>query len=424
MPPADAGSPSLRIVYVWDADYPWDVRTEKVCAALTQAGHQVHIAARNRNRHPLLESLPEGTVHRMAPWSWAGGRLDALSGFPAFLNPRWISHIGGTARQSRTDVIIVRDLPLCPTSLWIGARLRVPVVFDMAENYPALLQDVWDTRRQQRFDVLLRNPRAARSLERYCVRRATRILVVIEESEQRLVRMGVPASRIDIVSNTPPVARLDVNAGRNWGASSDLTLVYLGLMELARGIDDLLEAMTFLRGASRRVRLRLIGGGRDGELLQRRACARGFEAPDVEFLGYIPSHEEALKLVAESDVGLIPHYANDWGNTTIPNKLFDYMAAGLPVVTSDTIPCARIVQEAGCGEVFRARDPRDLASAIVRLFDADLRRARGAAGRSAIHERFNWERDSGVLLEAIRKSLAASPRKETQIPPGSEPATR
>ena len=59
---------SLKIVYLWDADYPWDVRTQKVCSALSDAGHEVHIVARNRAWSPARQQLPEGTVHRMPAW--------------------------------------------------------------------------------------------------------------------------------------------------------------------------------------------------------------------------------------------------------------------------------------------------------------------------------------------------------------------
>ena len=80
---------SLRVVYLWDADYPWDVRTEKVCATLASAGHDVHVVARNRAWRSTRECLPEGTVHRMQPWRFAGRRLDNLLGFPLFFSPRW-----------------------------------------------------------------------------------------------------------------------------------------------------------------------------------------------------------------------------------------------------------------------------------------------------------------------------------------------
>ncbi|MGH7632436.1 MAG: hypothetical protein ACRENC_01805, partial [Gemmatimonadaceae bacterium] len=108
---------ALRIVYLWDADYPWDVRTEKICATLTSAGHDVHIVARNRARRPLIERMPEGTVHRMRPWLWAGRRFDVALGFPAFFNPRWRSTLRRVLRSVRPDVLIARDLPLAPAAI-------------------------------------------------------------------------------------------------------------------------------------------------------------------------------------------------------------------------------------------------------------------------------------------------------------------
>jgi glycosyltransferase involved in cell wall biosynthesis len=95
-------------------------------------------------------------------------------------------------------------------------------------------------------------------------------------------------------------------------------------------------------------------------------------------------------------------------NTTIPNKLFDYMAAGLPVVTSDNVPCARIVREAKCGEIFRAKDPGDLALALARLNDPVLRQAEGNAGAAAIQQKYNWEDDAAVLVNAIQHTVADS----------------
>src|SRR5579862_4469691 len=106
MPPSP--SRPLTLVYVWDADYPWDVRVEKTCATCVDAGYDVHIAARNRAWRPPVERLAEGTVHRMTPWRWLGRRLDGLFSFPAFLNPRWIGHLARVVRSTRPAVLIVR----------------------------------------------------------------------------------------------------------------------------------------------------------------------------------------------------------------------------------------------------------------------------------------------------------------------------
>src|SRR5688572_32489493 len=127
----------MRICKIWDGDYPWDVRVEKVARSLTEAGHEVHLVARNRQRLPVHERLAEAHVHRLKPWRFLGQRLDAMTMFPAFFNPRWLSSILSTARASRAEMLLVRDLPLAPTAIWVGRLLRIPVVLDMAENYPA-----------------------------------------------------------------------------------------------------------------------------------------------------------------------------------------------------------------------------------------------------------------------------------------------
>ena len=67
-----AGS-ALSICKVWQVEYPWDVRAEKIALALTSAGHHVNLVARNRTSLPEIERLPEATVHRLTSWHWAPG---------------------------------------------------------------------------------------------------------------------------------------------------------------------------------------------------------------------------------------------------------------------------------------------------------------------------------------------------------------
>lgn len=393
-----------RVLYVWDSDYPWDVRTEKICRTLTASGYEVHIACRNRQWRHTMERLPEATVHRLPSWRLAGQRLDTLLSFPAFMNPRWIRHLARVCDDVAVELIIVRDLPLCPTALWTARARKLPIVLDMAENYPALLQDVWETGRQGRLDWLIRNPRAAARVEQYCLPRVTHLFAVVEESAARVRALGVPEERVEVVSNTPSLEHVRKMHRRPAQKGRRLTLGYLGLMELARGLPVVLEALALLRTRGIEIRADLVGGGRDLPLLQAQSAELGL-GQAVRFHGYIPDHRDALALVSAADVGLIPHLANDWANTTIPNKLFDYMAAGMPVVTSDARPCARIVQETGAGLVFQSGDPVGLAERIAELTDPVARTAFGAAGQEAVRARYNWERDGAALVARVRTLL-------------------
>jgi glycosyltransferase involved in cell wall biosynthesis len=405
---------SRSVLYVWQADYPWDVRTEKVCRALTDSGSVVHLAARNRGWGPRAETLAEAVVHRLPEWQWAGQRLDGALQFPAFFNPRWNSLLSDIVRTERPDVIMVRDLPLCPTAIRVARRFGVPVVLDMAENYPAMIDNVWATGRQKPWDVVVRNPRWVAAVESYCIRRVDHILVVVEESAARLVGRGVPRERIDVVSNTPPASR--AVRPRSTGArrlDARVELVYLGIQEVVRGLLELVEAVRILRDQAVPVRATIVGGGRDADLFRARARELRLTADDIVFTGHLPGHEAALEAIARADVGVIATHKTAESESTIPNKLFDYMAAGLAVLTSDVTPCARIVRETGAGEVFRAGDAGDLAAAARRVVeDAGRREAAGEAGRRAIVTRYNWETDSAVLRRVVDR-VAIEPRTHT-----------
>ncbi|MFL5537800.1 MAG: glycosyltransferase [Longimicrobiaceae bacterium] len=401
----------MRIAYLWDADYPWDVRAEKVCAALTAAGHRVHLAARNRARLPLLERRPEATVHRMPPLPGVGARLDGLLSVPAFFNPRGLRHLAATVDAARAEVVVVRDLPLAPAALRVAGARGLPVVLDMAENYPAMLRQSWDAGRARPFDVLARNPRLAAAVERAVLPRMDRVLVVVRESGERVRALGVDPARIAVVSNTPPRARAARRRARRAEPGAPLELVYLGLMEVHRGVGELLEAVALLRSRGVAVRLRLVGDGRDLPLFRARAEALGLEDDSVEWMGRLP-HAEALRAVAGADAGVVPHRADGSWNTTIPNKLFDYMAAGLPVVSSDAVPAARVLGETGAGVVFRSGSASAIADAVAAVAgDAPLRARMGEAGRRAVLREHHWERDAARLVDAVEGAAgAAAPR--------------
>ncbi|HEV2643964.1 MAG TPA: glycosyltransferase, partial [Candidatus Elarobacter sp.] len=348
MEPAQLTRRLTRCLYVWDSEYPWDVRAEKTCQSLTDAGFSVHIVARNRHRHALVEDRDEGTVHRMRPWRRTGAAVDAALSFPAFFNPRWLRLIAGTARAIGARVIIARDLPLCPTAIHVGRKLGVPVVLDMAENYAAMMRDLWRSGRAGPMDYFIRNPAAVRAIEAYCLLRVDHIFTVVEESTERLRQLGVPADRITVVSNTPPVRRAREAAPKT-GTGRPLEIVYLGLLELPRGVGDLIDAMGELqRRRPADFRATVIGYGRDSEILERQARTLGLGPDMLRFAGRLP-YADALELVRKADIGVIPHHATECWNTTIPNKLFDYMSLGLPVVSSDALPCARVLAETGAG---------------------------------------------------------------------------
>jgi glycosyltransferase involved in cell wall biosynthesis len=159
------------------------------------------------------------------------------------------------------------------------------------------------------------------------------------------------------------------------------------------------------------VTLDLIGDGIALPAFRAQARALGLSDDSIRVHGFV-EYSEALRMVAQMDVGLIPHQASEGIESTIPNKLFDYMSLALPVVASDVKPIKRILDESGAGVTFRDRDPADLAR-VIRELHADPHRAEmGRRGIEAVRSRYNWDRDAEVLEKVIERVMHPSATRE------------
>lgn len=140
----------------------------------------------------------------------------------------------------------------------------------------------------------------------------------------------------------------------------------------------------------------LVGGrGEIAEKIKKQINSEGMN-DYIQMVGWVPQ-KKALQYMADCDVGLIPHKRNDHTDNTIPHKLFQYMGLGKPVVVSDCPPLKRIVEEYQCGMVFEAGNSEALAEYIFSVYRNDSNY--GENGKRAVHEKYNWKRDSKTLLK-------------------------
>ena len=391
----------MKICKIWDADYPWDIRVEKVATSLSMAGHSVHLVCRNLDRRVRVEHNGTFTVHRLPAVPRALGPLHGIANFPYPMNPVWFRAMARVVRDTGADLILVRDIPLVVPAILLGRRYHLPVILDLAENYPAMLRDRMLYTPTGPVGRLVRHPALAHMIERIGFRLADHIIVVVEESRDRLIRAGVSPDRLSVVCNTPRLEQWTRGAAPGDGGPrpEETKVVYLGNLDGSRGLDVAIRAVHHLKGSGHRVALDVIGGGPSLESLRRMASELDV-ADRVTITGRLPFREVEQRF-ARADVGLIPHYSTEAWNTTIPNKLFDYMLLGLPVIVSDARPTARIVEETGCGEVFRDRDVADLARCMAALADTSRRKLKGDSGRAAVHGRYNWTHDARVFVETV-----------------------
>jgi glycosyltransferase involved in cell wall biosynthesis len=172
-------------------------------------------------------------------------------------------------------------------------------------------------------------------------------------------------------------------------------VLYVGGIMAHRGVEELLDAMTSIPDAH----LVCLGaGGGITPTIEDEIRRRGLE-DRVHLVRPVPS-EDVVPYASSATVGVsIVQPASLSYRLALPNKLFQYMAAGIPVVASDFPDVKGVVEGSGAGVVVDPTDPRAVAAAIRRLIDdPSLARSMGAAGRRAVRERFNWDRSAQELL--------------------------
>lgn len=397
----------MRVGLVWKDDFPWDPRIDKIARTLIRTGHEVHVLARNSRAampYEVIDGLP---VHRLSPVG--RGRLNSICGMPVFFNPRWLTAIDRFCREQRLEVLIARDLPLVLSCARTARRYGARLVFDMAENYPAMWRGVNEAGRRTAASMILKNPAVADRLERCSLEVSDLVLVVVEESRERLLRLGVPDTKIELVSNTPDVGPLAAPTGATIEATpgslraraaGGATLLYQGFVNRPRGLQSVIEGLPLLLEKHPATHVVIAGAGDYVEPL-RELAARAGVSGHVELLGWV-DHRRIPAMIRAADVGLVPHLYNDHTNTTVPNKIFDYMSEGKPVLVSHARPLARITRAERCGLVFESGSPQSFAAAAAALLDDQSEAtAMGRRGLDAVRREYNWERDAARLTAAV-----------------------
>lgn len=397
----------MKALFVWDSDYPWDIRVSKICRTLIENGKEVHLICRNKRRKPLEELFEGIHIHRVSFLTENFGQLNDIYGFPLFFSPIWLSRINNVARCHAVDLIIVRDLPMAPSALLVGKLRKIPVILDMAECYPELIRLIWKFEPFKIANIAVRNPFLADIIEHFVINSVDHIWVMIEESRSRLISKGISSEKISIVSNTPVYERFKKTTQTFPGTlkhnKDKLILLYVGFVNYSRGLDTVIESLPFLLRKHINILCVIIGTGSAERTLKDKVKELGIE-DNVAFEGWI-DNKLIPEYVASSDICLVPHHKCSHWDNTIPNKLFDYMAAGKPVVASDVAPIERVVSKIKCGLIFKSGNAENLAKQLSILTDQNLRQEMGKKGMKAVEEEYNWDKDSTVMLRSLQKVL-------------------
>lgn len=375
-----------------------DARVIREAATLAAAGHEVVVVAMREGDQPVHDRLEGFSVIRVrrdpirrsittvAASPGPVARLIEPAVLAWALADYWIRAFR-RGLSLAAQVYHAHDLVTLPVA-WAATRARrARLVYDAHELFTEM----------GRLGPLSRA--LFRLVERALIGRADRVITVNASIAAELSRRyHVPAPTV--IMNFPRTggrffSRQDSPLRGRLGVPADVPLVlYQGMFMPHRGLENLVRAARSFT----RAHLVMMGWGALRHPLEELARGEGV-ADRVHFTEGVPL-KDLLSYTAGADIGAIPYRNVGLNNYyTSPNKLFEYCAAGVPVVASRFPELQKVVDDLGVGRTFDPERPDDIARAVNGLLDdpTALDRARANVARAA--PLFTWEREAEKLLE-------------------------
>jgi glycosyltransferase involved in cell wall biosynthesis len=369
---------AVRVFHITTVHPPFDTRIfHKEAKTLAQAGYEVVLIAQHDG-----DEMVDGV--KIVALPMPRNRFARIFGFT------WRAfHI---ALRERADVCRFHDPELLPIGVLLKIFTGAKVIYDVHEDVPEqILTKHWIPR-------LLRRPLAGvfNAFEKLLARALDAVVVATEGIAEKFAHL-----KPIVVHNYPDLGMLPKPCTRS-GGGKEKVLVYIGGISEIRGAMEMVQALEHLSPVWD-IRLDLIGKFEPPDLEQELQALPGYRR--VRFLGWMPP-ERVYTHLENADVGLVclhpePRFMIAW-----PVKLFEYMAAGLPVVASNFPLWKEIVEGNRCGVTVDPLDPKAIAQAIEYLLThPEEAHQMGENGRRAVEEKYNWEREKEKLLELYEQLL-------------------
>jgi len=362
----------------------FDVRIfQKEARSLAEAGYQVTLVAIADFREKVVDQvrvlgLPQHKTRAFRPLNWY--------------------RILRIAVRDKAELYHLHD----PELLLVGSIIRVltrrPIIYDVHENYPQdILTKEWIPRALRRpiswiFEVF----------EDAMVKFVDGVVVV----NQHLAERFDGKSRVVRVSNYSRIEQFMSERPELGQGKERLKphFVYMGRISDDRGIYECIKALDRLNDEN----VEFICAGRIGHVSNQelRPLLDGSQSSALfQYLGLLPYADIPL-LLRGALAGLLCFQATPNNLLGTPNKLFEYMSAGIPVIASDFPLIRQVVLEADCGLLVQPDDVEEIAKAMTHvLHNPEDARRMGRNGLHAARERYNWQIEEKKLLSLYQDLL-------------------
>jgi glycosyltransferase involved in cell wall biosynthesis len=316
-------------------------RSYELARRLVERGHRVTIVSRDTRRLEVgRESAPQGrlvareqvdgidVLYLNIPYANRYATPVRLASFAAFT----VAASVAGALERRPDVVFASSTPLTIgiAGLATARAKRAPFVFEIRDLWPAVPVALGALKAKPAIGT-------AEWLERRLYEGAERIVVLSEGSREELRRRGIPDEKLVLIPNAADLdvfkpGVVDEQFRARHGLEGRFLALYAGAMGRANGLDQLVDAAAALRRwGDSRVTIVALGDGGERPRLEERARELGLD--NLLFLPAVPK-DELAGIIGAADVTLTIFAPHPILETNSPNKFFDSLAAGKPVVVN------------------------------------------------------------------------------------------
>ncbi|TXI33464.1 MAG: glycosyltransferase [Candidatus Moraniibacteriota bacterium] len=344
----------------------------KECRTLAEAGYDVNLVVADGKGDAVVDGV------RVFDVGASKGRLSRIFGATG--------RVLRKAIQIDADIYHFHDPELVPVGLKLKGRGKV-VIFDAHEDLP-----------KQLLGKPYLNPFLLRILswifsayERYACPKFDAVVTATPFIRDKFNGIGCKA--LDI-NNFPMIGELDTAVA--W-TDKRPEVCYVGGISRIRGVRELVAACNHLKTD---VRLNLVGGVSESGLDAEMRAIPGWQRVNV--IGVV-GRDGVRDMLGRSMAGLVTFYPLPNHVDAQPNKMFEYMSSGLPVIASNFPLWKKIIEGNKCGLCVDPLDPAAIAKAIDYIVShPDEAKKMGENGKRAVHEKYNWGVESEKLISLYR----------------------
>lgn len=363
-----------HICITFAGDVTRDSRLRRFATTLADA-YRVSIIALSDAPSPHLQDIE---IRNIRP-----GHSSLRRALPAF----WY-HAARIAEERRADLYVASDLYTLPAAARAAKAAAAPLLYDSRELYTAIAA-LRGRALTQRFWSLI---------ERVYARRADMLLTVNTSIADLLRSRGY--GRVSVVRNVTDwktEGRENLLRAQLRIPEDVVVLLSQGGLQKGRGAMPMLRAVAEVSDCV----LVFLGDGPLTHDVQQHAREKGI-ADRVFVLPAVPS-VELPRYTASADVGIcLIEALGESYRLSLPNKLFEYLAAGLPVLASDGPEISSVIREAGAGISVHPANGQAVKQALQLLVHDRQLRLRLAENAANAATQYTWEQEKTVLLDAIR----------------------